>query len=416
MSRELRDSGVGWLGPVPADWGTVPAQALFGERKAKSAASDVHLTPSQRYGVLPQEEYMQITGNKVVLNLTGADNMRHVEAGDYVSHLRSFQGGLEFAAIPGKVSAAYTVLKPKGVLDARFFRYLFKSDLYIQALQTTTDQLRDGQSIRYPQFSQIPLPQPSLDEQRAIADYLDRETVQIDAFIAKNDGLIALLTERRAAQIDALLSPAGVERREVKLGWLFTFHNGDRGASYPSRDELVREGVPFINAGHLANGAVDYTQMNYITEEKFAEMGGAKLKVGDLLFCLRGSLGKLGVFDGGHSGALASSLVALRRRDTGLSVPYFAYLLQSSRARDAIDLAQTGTAQPNLSVDQLAQFRFSIPGSASQHEVARQIDAISRSVDRAVETARRGVRLARERRAALISAAVTGKIEVREST
>lgn len=415
MSSELRDSAVAWLGSVPTAWEIVPARALFGERKGRSAVSDVHLTPSQKYGVLPQEEYMKITGNKVVLNLTGADNMRHVEAGDYVSHLRSFQGGLEYAGIPGKVSAAYTVLKPKVTLDSRFFRYLFKSDLYVQALQTTTDQLRDGQSIRYPQFSQISLPQPPLEEQRAIADYLDRETAQIDAFIAKNEELIVLLTERRAAHIDALLSSAGEERKEVKLGWLFTFHNGDRGASYPSRDEFVSDGVPFINAGHLVNGAVDYTQMNYVSEEKFAEMGGAKLEAGDLLFCLRGSLGKLGVFEGGHPGALASSLVALRRRAGGLSVPYFAYLLQSSRARDAIDLAQTGTAQPNLSVDQLAQFRFSVPGPASQHEIARQIGAISRSVDRAVETARRGVQLARERRAALISAAVTGKIDVRES-
>lgn len=189
MSSELRDSAVAWLGSVPTAWEIVPARALFGERKGRSAVSDVHLTPSQKYGVLPQEEYMKITGNKVVLNLTGADNMRHVEAGDYVSHLRSFQGGLEYAGIPGKVSAAYTVLKPKVTLDSRFFRYLFKSDLYVQALQTTTDQLRDGQSIRYPQFSQISLPQPPLEEQRAIADYLDRETAQIDAFIAKNENL-----------------------------------------------------------------------------------------------------------------------------------------------------------------------------------------------------------------------------------
>ena len=197
MTRAMRDSGVGWLGEIPTDWNVVPSRALFGERKTRSSASDIHLTPSQKYGVLPQSQYMEITGNKVVLNLSGSDNMRHVEPGDYISHLRSFQGGLEHATLSGKVSAAYTVLKPKTPVDARYFKYLFKSALYVQALQTTTDQLRDGQSIRFGEFSLIPLPHPPIAEQRAIADFLDRETAQIDAFITKNEELITLLTERR---------------------------------------------------------------------------------------------------------------------------------------------------------------------------------------------------------------------------
>lgn len=182
--RELRDSGVSWLGDVPEDWDVVPARAIFGERKQRCGADDVHLTPSQKFGVLPQADYMQITGSKVVLNVSGADTMRHVEEGDFISHLRSFQGGLEYAGMGGKVSAAYTVLMPKVEIDPTYFKYLFKCDLYVQALQTTTDQLRDGQSIRFTQFSSIPLPKPPLVEQQAIAEYLDWETARLDALIA----------------------------------------------------------------------------------------------------------------------------------------------------------------------------------------------------------------------------------------
>lgn len=408
----MRDSGIGWLGTVPSHWRVLPARALFEERKQKSTTSDVHLTPSQKYGVLPQAEYMEITGNKVVLNLSGADNMRHVEAGDYVSHLRSFQGGLEHAGIPGKVSAAYTVLKPKARIDERYFKYLFKSHLYVQALQTTTDQLRDGQSIRFGQFSLIPLPCPDVEEQRAIADYLDRETAQIDAFIAKNEELIALLTERQTAAVDAILSDATTGWPEAKLGWLFMFLNGDRGSTYPSRDEFVSDGVPFINAGHLEERAVRFEAMNYVTPEKFGEMGGAKLRDGDLLFCLRGSLGKLGIFRGNGSGALASSLVALRDRRAGVNVDFFGHLLRSSRARDMIDLAQTGSAQPNLSVEQLAQFRFPVPDSITQSETVGRIEEVTLRNESAISAAKDAVRFARERRAALISAAVTGKVDL----
>ena len=124
---DYADSGVDWLGKLPVAWPVVPAKAVFGERKSRSNAEDTHLTPSQTYGVLPQAEYMEISGNRVVLNLSGADNMRHVEAGDYVSHLRSFQGGLEYSSLRGKVSAAYTVLSPRGSVDSIYFKYLFKS-------------------------------------------------------------------------------------------------------------------------------------------------------------------------------------------------------------------------------------------------------------------------------------------------
>ena len=165
---EYKVNGVPWIGEVPVGWAIVPAKAVLRERKTRSLATDVHLTPSQLLGVLPQTEYMEKTGNKVVLNLTGSDSMRHVEPNDFISHLRSFQGGFEHSTFEGKVSAAYTVLQPLDGVVPEFFRYLFKSSRYVQALQTTTDQLRDGQSIRFAQVSLLPLPLPNQSQQHAI--------------------------------------------------------------------------------------------------------------------------------------------------------------------------------------------------------------------------------------------------------
>lgn len=108
--RDLRPTGLKWPATVPAGWRVVPAKGAFIERREKSGPDDVHLTPSQSYGVLPQNEYMRITGNRVVLNLEGQDNMKHVEPDDFVIHLRSFQGGIEWSGVAGKVSMAYTVL------------------------------------------------------------------------------------------------------------------------------------------------------------------------------------------------------------------------------------------------------------------------------------------------------------------
>lgn len=426
MSSELRDSGVAWLGSVPTDWEIVPARALFGERKARSAVSDVHLTPSQKYGVLPQEEYMKITGSKVVLNLTGADNMRHVEAGDYVSHLRSFQGGLEYAGIPGKVSAAYTVLKPKNALDSRFFRYLFKSDLYVQALQTTTDQLRDGQSIRYPQFSQISLPQPPLDEQRAIADYLDRETAQIDAFIAKNEELIALLTERRVAVIregtslgtdaTAELIDSGLDEvgnipagwRVMRLSWLF--RSTGSGTTPPS--ELMLDGedadVWWVTTGELRERTIESTSRG-VSSDTLAATSALKIHpAGSLLIAMYGAtIGRMGVL--GVPAASNQAVCALSG-PVDCVVEFVEYAILAGRER--LLLQAVGGGQPNINQEAVRAFRIPVPPLAEQERIVAHLRERVGDVDRAIGIAERGVELARERRSALISAAVTGKIEI----
>lgn len=428
MTRELRDSGVGWLGHTPAAWSVVPARALFGERKQKSSAIDVHLTPSQKYGVLPQAEYMEITGNKVVLNLSGADNMRHVEAGDYVSHLRSFQGGLEFAGIPGKVSAAYTVLKPKVALEPRFFKYLFKSDLYVQALQTTTDQLRDGQSIRYGQFTLIPLPYPELDEQRAIADYLDRETAQIDAFIAKNEELITLLTERRGAVIArAVLRglDASAELRDSGVTWLGEVPSHWR-VSRLSRwfevtlgkmlDEAkfagtVGDVLPYVRASNIKAERLDLSDVNSMPFTP-SEQVKFSLRNGDLVVVEGGSIGVNAPIEEDMHGWGFQKTVNRVRAIRGDLTRFLGYQIDVIREAGVLNMITNVSTIQHLTAEKLERIVVAMPPIEEQEAIVSHIRRATSAIDRAVETAEEGVRLARERRAALISAAVTGKIDV----
>lgn len=400
----------GWLSAMPRAWGLVPAKAAFRERREPNLPNDVHLTPSQTLGVLPQTDYMTRTGSAVVQNIQGQDNMKHVEPDDFIIHLRSFQGGIERSTFAGKVSTAYCVLQPTESIVPDYFRWLLKSDGYIQELRTTTNQLRDGQSIKFRDFARIPLPVPSLDDQRAIADYLDRETARIDTLIAEQRRLIEMLRERRTAVIDHALH---LDVPMIRLGALASFHNGDRGISYPSRDEFVHEGVPFVNAGHLVAGSVDMGNMNFVTYEKYGSMGGAKLRKDDLLFCLRGSLGKYGRFPW-HGGALASSLVAMRLADDRVLTSFIFWVLGSTRFQEQVSLGETGSAQPNLSVDQLRQFRVPVPDVRQQDRTAVALDEETNKIDVIIAETERFIELSRERRAALITAAVTGQIDVRE--
>lgn len=187
-------------------WDWAPAGVVMKERSEKSNNHDEHLTPSQKYGVVSQKEYMEITGNRVVLNLSGQDNMKHVEPGDFIIHLRSFQGGIELSEIKGKVSNAYTVLSPTQHCNKNFYKWFMKSSFLIDNLVTLTDQLRDGQSINYSRFSRLSLPLPSLDEQQRIADFLDKETDEIDALIEDSTRLRDLLLKRRQVLITEVVT------------------------------------------------------------------------------------------------------------------------------------------------------------------------------------------------------------------
>ena len=214
-SVPMRDSGVKWLGDVPEHWSVVRSRRLFGHRRRRARPTDVQLTASQVYGVIPQSTFMAREGRRVVQVVTGADILKRAEVDDFVMSMRSFQGGLEWSRYSGSVSSAYVVLVPSTDVWNPFFAYLLKSSRYVQALQSTSDLVRDGQALRFGNFAQVDLPVVPLDEQRAIAAHLDRETARIDTLTAKAREAIARLQELRSALISAAVTGKIDVREEV---------------------------------------------------------------------------------------------------------------------------------------------------------------------------------------------------------
>lgn len=202
----MKDSGVAWLGHTPTHWQVIQSRRVFQVRNQPAAESDEQLTASQKYGMLPQTEFMELEGRRVVATIKGADSLRHVEPNDYVISLRSFQGGIEWCKLRGSVTFHYVVLEPVKAIHPPYFAHLFKSSVFIQALRATTDFIRDGQDLRYSHFILVPLPVVPLDEQVAIANYLDRETAAVSALIAKVQEAIDKLREYRTALISAAVT------------------------------------------------------------------------------------------------------------------------------------------------------------------------------------------------------------------
>ena len=205
-SAQMKESGVEWLGEFPKNWGIVQSRRIFAERNEKAIQGDIQLTASQKYGLIPQSEFMEREGRRVVIVQKGQDILKRVYAGDFVISMRSFQGGLEYSELTGSMSSAYVALTPIKLVVPGYFRWLFKSSTYIQALQSTSDLVRDGQALRFENFAKVPLPVVPEPEQKAIAEYLDRATTRIDALIAKTERSIELLREHRTALITAAVT------------------------------------------------------------------------------------------------------------------------------------------------------------------------------------------------------------------
>lgn len=148
--------------------------------------------------------------------------------------------------------------------------------------------------------------------------------------------------------------------------------NGDRGKNYPSRKSFTKSGYPFINAGDIVDNHLSTENINFISEEKFNLLSNGKYTRGDIIFCLRGSLGKLALIDDDSSGAIASSLTILRCNEK-VDSEYLYYFLQSDFTKKQIQAFENGTAQPNLSAKNLGQFQVPLPTLLEQKQIVSKI-------------------------------------------
>lgn len=166
----------------------------------------------------------------------------------------------------------------------------------------------------------------------------------------------------------------------ARFSALAAFENGDRGSNYPSRSNFVDQGIAFINAGHLVDELIEYADMNYITPQNFDLLRSGKIQRGDILYCLRGSLGKFAQVTNDFAGAIASSLVIIRLTDKAIA-SYVVRYLKSSLAAKLIKRFDNGTAQPNLGAGDLAKFVVPLPPLAEQSRIVTRVEELMQLCD-----------------------------------
>ena len=160
-----------------------------------------------------------------------------------------------------------------------------------------------------------------------------------------------------------------------KVGDYCDMFNGDRSVKYPSAQDMVADGIPFINAGDLEDGRVKLSSANKITREKYDDLGGAKLQLGDIVYCLRGTLGKNAYIDNFDEGTVASSLVAIRPKN--IDGRYLFHVFNSDIEYRQRVVHDEGAAQPNLSAKSVSEFLMPVPDIDEQKKLSSFFDHLN---------------------------------------
>ncbi len=424
----MKDSGVEWIGEIPETWDILPAKRMFCNSGETKKADDVQLTASQQYGIISQSDYMALTGSRVVLATQDLEKWKHVEPQDFIISLRSFQGGLEMSKVSGCITWHYVVLRSchKGI-NARFYKWLFKSSEYITALQRTCNYIRDGQDLRYSNFEQVPLFLPKEEEQEIIANILDTKCAEIDKVVEQTRATIeeykklkqAIITEAvtKGVRGPRSLKPSGVEWigdipeewHRSRVGLHYHVVLGKMLCNTQQADDYTLE--PYYCAADIHFGSVDAAkkEMWFSPEEKDTY----RVMPGDLLVVEGGAgAGGCAIVKASVTATYIQNSIMIVRGKSTCSVAYLGYWIESLVKRAYIDVVCNKATIPHFTKDKLSSVPIPLPSAEEQQEIAAYLDTKCAEIDRIIEKKEQLIEELGSYKKSLIYEYVTGKKEV----
>ncbi|MEE6308210.1 restriction endonuclease subunit S [Plantactinospora veratri] len=262
------------------------------------------------------------------------------------------------------------------------------------------------------QMAALELPVPPLEEQRAIADYLDRETARIDTLIKEQQRLIEMLRERRQAVIDDAFSTLGEPSVQLRR-YIDFLTSGSRGWG----DYYADQGERFLRIGNLPRANLEIRgEIQFVNlPADVTEGSRTMLQKSDLLFSITAYLGSVAVVEGDWLGAYVSQHVALCRLDCDrVDSRFIGWFMLSTIGQNQLNEGAAGGTKMQLALDDIRELRVPTAPVEQQRRIAAHLDRQTAKIDALVTETERFIEYAHERRAALITAAVTGQIDVRE--
>ena len=436
---KYKASGVEWLGEVPEGWAVKRLRFVANLNPSKSEISDLHRGTAVSF--LPMES----VGDDGVLALDKTKSIAELETG--YTYFR--EGDVTIAKITpcyengkGALMLGLTNGIGFGTTELIVARPIPSqiTGTYLHYLFISPDFRGIGESHMYGAGGQKRVPDafvrnfataiPPLAEQTAIAAFLDHETAKIDALVAEQERLIELLKEKRQAVIshavtkglnpDAPMRDSGIEwLGEVPKHWgtrtiakaSSKITNGFVG---PTRDILVESGTPYIQATHIKKGRVNFDDGYFVTPEWSRSHAKSILAEGDVLIVQTGAgTGDVGLVSCNEVGFNCHALIIVACIEHLLSGAFLTAVLQSDYGQQKLESIQTGGMHPHLNCGNVKYVEIPLPTVVEQAVIVAFLETELAKFTTLTTEANRVIDLLKERRTALISAAVTGQIDVR---
>jgi type I restriction enzyme S subunit len=416
--ESYKDTRVEWLGEVPEHWKVTRlryiTECLDGKRIPLNSEQRAEKKGNVPYwGANSIVDYVDEALFDEVLVLLGEDGAPFFDRSKPVA----------FYSI-GKVwpNNHVHVLRPPGVVAGKFITYCLNITDFANFIDgSTRDKLTQNQ------MNNIPIPWPSNIEQQTIAAFLDRETAKIDELITEQQRLIELLKEKRQAVIshavtkglnpDAPMKDSGIEwLGEVPAHWEICALKRVASIRYGIGEppQYQAEGTPLIRATNVHNGRISEDGLVFVNPTDIPEKRIVWLLAGDIIVVRSGAYtGDSAIIPYGYGQCIAGFDMVLRCN--GVSPNFLQFSLLSKYLKEGqIDLEKTRAAQPHLNAEELGNCIIVFPlEKEEQTKVTTFLDQETTKLDTLTAEAKRTITLLQERRTALISAAVTGKIDVR---
>jgi len=416
--ERYKESGVEWLGEVPVGW----------EVKRLKYLCDVQTGDKDTVNAVEGGDYPFFVRSQTVerINSFAFDCEAVLTAGDGVGVGKVYHhyiGKFDFH------QRVYMMNNFRLVTGKFFFCYL-AAMFHKVALEGGAKSTVD--SLRMPLFTNFEFALPPLSEQNTIAAFLDRETGKIDELVVEQERLIDLLKEKRQATIshsvtkglnpDAPMKDSGIEwLGEVPVGWvsgrLAYVSEMIVDGTHHSPESYQEGKYLYVTAKNIKEGGFDFSDISYLTEQDHKGIyGRCPVKKNDVLYIKDGATaGVAMVNDLDEEFSLLSS-VALLRPDSKLLLPDFlSYQLNASQFKSDVLAKLLGGAMTRFTLDTISRFIVVIPPTEEQSAITAFLNSETIKIYTLVGEARQAISLLKERRSALISAAVTGKIDVRHA-
>ncbi|EGQ8104350.1 restriction endonuclease subunit S [Vibrio parahaemolyticus] len=414
-----KNSKLDWLGDIPSHWDLVKLGACFQERNEKVSDKDFAALSVTKNGILPQMEHVAKTD--------AGDNRKKVCIGDFVINSRSDRKGSSGTSdYDGSVSLISIILEPR-LYEPRFAHHLLRSyNFQEEFYKYGKGIVADLWSTRYSDMKNIFVPLMPVDEQKAIATFLDRETLRIDSLIEEKQTFIKLLKEKRQALISHVVTKGlnpNVEMQDSGIEWI---------GQVPKHWEMIK----FSHFVSIRNGQVDPTiepwsnriliAPNHIESgsgkiikketaaEQGADSGKYLCKKGEVIYSkIRPALAKACICE--EDEAICSADMYPISCDSRMKNEYLLWLILSSEFTRYAILESERIAMPKINRDSLGKIKFPVPPITEQNAALNYIKTNTEKIERLIEHTNTSIELLQEHRISLISAAVTGKIDVREA-